>query len=83
MRNIRPEFAVHRLNEDGLDAAETLAIGFSDLLGLVESMVPPGRERAIVATKMQEACFYAKRGMAMNGAYQVQPADEPEEDGNG
>lgn len=60
------EFKVHRLNEDGLRKAEALADAFSQCLETVEKLVPPGRERSLVVTKMQEACFFAKRGIAVN-----------------
>ena len=66
------EFKVHRLNEEGLAKADYLAEEFETLLAKVEKLVPSGRERAIVVTKLQEACFYAKRGLAMQKAYQVE-----------
>lgn len=61
---MRPEFEVHKLNEYGLRSAEAIAQAFSDCLERVEALVPAGRERALVATKLQEACFFAKRGIA-------------------
>lgn len=66
------EFKVHRLNEQGLQKADELARAFSDLLAAVEIMVPPGRERAIVTTKLQEASYFAKLGLALQKAYQVE-----------
>lgn len=62
---IRQEFAVHRLNTDGLARADDLAEVFSDCLNKVQGLVPPGREFALVVTKLQEAAFFAKRGMAL------------------
>ncbi len=39
---------------------------FSDALTRIESLVPAGRERALVVTKLQEACYFAKRGIALD-----------------
>lgn len=66
------EFKVHRLNAQGLAKADELAKYFTELLARVELMVPSGRERAIVTTKLQEACHFAKMGLAMQKAYQVE-----------
>lgn len=68
---LRSEFAVHRLNPQGLERAETLARAFGVLLDCVEVLVPPGRERALVVTKLQEASFFAKRGIAVLPENQV------------
>jgi hypothetical protein len=57
-------FAVHKLNEDGLQRAKNLANEFDSLLTKVAEMVPEGREMSIVKTKLEEACFFAKKGMA-------------------
>lgn len=65
MSDVRAEFEVHRLNEVGLLKAGELAAGFSQLLDLVDSLVPAGRERALVVTKLQEASFFAKRAIAL------------------
>jgi len=68
----RDEFSVHRLNEEGLKQAGRLADAFSTLLDQVEAGLPP-HERALVITRLQEACFFAKRGVALNPAYQDKP----------
>lgn len=61
----RNEFKVHRLNETGMAKAIHLADGFSDFLSEVEGICgADGREMAIVRTKLQEACFFAKRALA-------------------
>lgn len=62
--NIRPEFKVHMLNESGKRKARQLAEGFSILLDGVEAAGVTGRDLALVKTKLEEACFAAKRGMA-------------------
>lgn len=62
--NIRPEFQVHMLNENGKRKAREIAEGFSILLAGVEALGVTGRELALVKTKLEEACFFAKRGIA-------------------
>ncbi len=61
-------FRVHRLNAAGVEAAEKLAAAFTDCLAVVELLLVPtagaARELAIVRTKLQEASFFAKRGIA-------------------
>ncbi len=71
--NIRPEFSVHLLNDAGLTKASALATIFAEALSRIEEVVPVGRERALVITKLQEACFFAKRGMALDPANQLNP----------
>lgn len=74
MTTIRQEFTVHRLTEAGLTKAEQLAADFSALLDKIEQTVPQGpgnmREMAIVRTKLQESCFFAKRALALHPAVQ-------------
>lgn len=57
-------FEVHRLNEKGLGKAANIASFFDELLYQVEALCPAGRELALVKTKLEEACFYAKKAMA-------------------
>ena len=57
-------FAFHKLNEDGIKAANTIAEGFNKLLGLLNIICSEGREFAICKTHLEEACFYAKKAMA-------------------
>lgn len=59
------EFKVHRLNENGLAKADQIGSRFAELLGDLEALIPPGRERSLVVTKLQEAAFFAKRGIAI------------------
>lgn len=71
MNDIRSEFQVHILNEQGIAKARELGEVFTDALNKIESLVPPGRERALVITKLQEASFFAKRGIAAVAENQV------------
>jgi hypothetical protein len=61
---IRPEFAVHMLNDAGKAKAAAIAEGFSILLDGLEAHGVTGRALALVKTHLEAACFNAKRGMA-------------------
>jgi hypothetical protein len=67
---MRAEFQVHLLNDQGLAKATELGEIFSEALSKIESLVPAGRERALVVTKLQEASFFAKRGIAVDPSNQ-------------
>lgn len=67
------EFAVHMLNDDGKAKAAKIADAFDTLLNTLtgvdaatsdQVLCPPGRELALVKTKLEEACFFAKKAMA-------------------
>lgn len=68
---MNPEFKVHRLNEEGLQNAEELASSFDSLLETVKRFVPAGRYLAVVKTKLEEACFFAKKGIAEQEKFNV------------
>ena len=60
-------FEAHKLNSVGLRKANEIAFYFDNLLSALE--IPcegSGREMAIVKTKLEEACFFAKKAMAQN-----------------
>lgn len=61
-----PLFAVHMLNDAGKANANDIANKFDSLLLDLEKVAgdPPTREWSIVKTKLEEACFYAKKAMA-------------------
>lgn len=71
---IRDEFTVHLLNEQGIAKATDLAYEFTKFLNFLEDHIcgRDGREMSIVRTKMQEACFFAKRAMAQRPENQKQ-----------
>lgn len=67
------EFTVHKLNLQGLNLASLIAEAFSAHLVTLESYCGEnGREMAIVRTKLEEACFFAKKAMAQNQDNQEQ-----------
>ena len=66
------EFQVHLLNDEGLVKAHTVASDFDLLLERMNGYVPAGREFAIVKTKLEEACFFAKKAIANEPSNQKQ-----------
>ena len=71
---VRPEFASHDLRDVGLARIEDIRAAFSELLVTVEANLPPGDERLLVVTKLQEACMWAVRGIAVDPSVQREPA---------
>lgn len=74
--SIREEFNVHILNPEGIAAARAVAEVFSEALTKLDALGLGGRERALVVTNLQQAGFWAKRGVATQPQYQAEPAGE-------
>jgi hypothetical protein len=63
-------FQVHILNEDGKQRASDIALAFDCLLKTLEDFNGTNtREMSIVKTKLEEACFFAKKAMANQPQY--------------
>ena len=58
------EFEVHILTDNGIGKAKEIAAVFDEALNLLKIICPEGREFSIVKTKLEEACFFAKKSMA-------------------
>jgi hypothetical protein len=58
------EFAVHILNDEGIAKANLIKSMFNAFLDELQERCGPGREFSIVKTKLEEACFFAKKSMA-------------------
>ena len=59
-------FTVHKLTESGTAKANAIARDFEVLLMQLEELCDTqSREFSLVKTKLEEACFYAKKSMAM------------------
>lgn len=63
-------FEFHKLNARGIAKVEGIASGFKQLVEILtnpfyEIEIPEGRELAIVKTKLEEACFFAKKALAI------------------
>lgn len=69
---VDPLFEFHKLNEQGQTNAIDIANAFNDLLETLKEFCPNNsREFSIVKTKLEEACFFAKKAMAMQPNNQV------------
>lgn len=65
------EFQVHILNDAGIQKAKMLGAAFDLIVANLDVIgIGTGRERSLVITKLQEASFFAKRGMAMDPSNQ-------------
>ena len=58
------QFKVHMLTEEGKAKARQIAEAFDDCLTRLEAVCPDGHHLALVQTKLEEACFFAKKAMA-------------------
>lgn len=63
---VHQAFAVHKLNAEGIQKATDIADTFDEMLSALLTVCPPGREFSIVVTKLEEACFFAKKSMAQD-----------------
>lgn len=61
-----PEFATHMLNEQGIAKATQIRDTFDDALNKLKLLCIPGREFSLARTKLEEACFFAKKAMAID-----------------
>lgn len=62
-------FGVHMLNDDGINKANQIRDSFDVLLNSLSSILGKcygEREFSLVKTKLEEACFFAKKSMAIN-----------------
>lgn len=80
--DLAPQFAVHRLNERGIARASAIGTSFTTLLAQLESLCQKddgspntGRELAVCKTKLEEACFFAKKAMATQPGNQTTPEE--------
>lgn len=74
------QFRTYRLNEAGQQKAEYIAEAFDELLTKLERVVPEGNQLGLCRNQLEQACFFAKKGMAMAGGNQAD-AQGPEEGG--
>ncbi len=66
---MHPQFEVHMLTDEGKAKARDIAVAFDECLTKLEELCVPSdgsseRAMAIVRTKLEEACFFAKKAMA-------------------
>jgi hypothetical protein len=67
------EFEVHKLNAIGLSNMQEISNEFNRLMTRLEYIIDQnpenGRLLSIVATKLEEACFFAKKALAVDPQY--------------
>lgn len=66
--DIHEAFKFHKLNKQGQDKALDMALAFNAFLEDLD--LPEGRYKALVITKLEEACFFAKKSMATDKSNQ-------------
>ena len=71
---MNPEFEVHMLSESGIEKARHIAAVFDKALNELKTLCPEGRHLSIVKTKLEEACFMAKKSMAADKTNQKESA---------
>ncbi len=63
-------FTHEKLNPAGTEKVDHVEGIFATALELLNEVCPPGRELALVKTKLQEACFWAKKAICETEANQ-------------
>jgi len=65
-------FKVHLLNDKGIERAKLMQAKFEELAEVLktECGCEEGRQFSLALTKLEEACFFAKKAMACNTANQ-------------
>lgn len=71
---IHEAFITFELNDDGQQKAKDITEAFDLFLYQLQRLVPMGRELSLVTTKLEEACFFAKKGMARRNCVNPVPA---------
>lgn len=61
----KPEFAMQATTPESAASCEQVAQMFSDLLDRLDAVLPAGRERALVVTKLQEAAHWAHAALTL------------------
>lgn len=67
-----PDFGYKKLNADGILAVNAIQGGFEALTIELLQVCPPGRHASIVVTKLEEACFFAKKAVAHDKRFQAE-----------
>jgi hypothetical protein len=71
MNSLSPEFSSYQLNELGQARCQNISVAFDTLLKVVEAALPESRQLSIIRTKLEEACFYARKGVSLRQEYQA------------
>lgn len=63
-RDVCEEFKYHNVDEQQKADITAIRHMYSDLLDKVRKVSPAGRYTSIVATKLEEACFFTIKGIS-------------------
>lgn len=65
------------LNLMGEDHSIIIGLLFDELLTKLDTeLIPEGRERSLMVTKLEEACFFAKKAMALQSKNSLDDLEE-------
>lgn len=59
------EFKVHKLNEKGVQECGHVSSLFDEIMTRLSDVCIASREFSLVKTKLEEACFFAKKNVCM------------------
>jgi len=63
---IKNRVTYHAPSPEGVERHEAIAGNFIELMHVIEAIMPDGREKSIVFTKLEEAKMWASAGVARN-----------------
>lgn len=72
------QFRTYRLNAGGQEKAQQISEAFDELLTKLEGLVPEGNQLGLCRNQLEQACFFAKKGMAMDAENNHEGDAEPE-----
>lgn len=64
------QFRTYPLNTTGQQKALAISEAFDELLTKLEKLVPEGLQLGMCQSMLEQACFFAKKGMAMDSSNQ-------------
>lgn len=70
-QTVSQHFRSHLLNDQGIAVCNSVSIKFHELLLFVQAVAGESREMSIVRTKLEEACFFAKKAVAVRADNQL------------
>ena len=74
--DIEERHSWHSMNEEGSLRIAKMREGALNLSALVLAVVPPGRERGIALTRIEEALFWANAAVAREKSMQLATTDQ-------
>lgn len=63
---VHDRMTYHAPSQEGIRRHSTLSVIFENVMQEVDAIVPPGREKSLALTKLEEAKMWASAGVARN-----------------